>query len=288
MRRKQSMQHFDQRQVLLLENAYYQVSCKYFPLLLPLTRLQCNPPERAPRQEKIRTPMDLFIRHLIYDVLAKKSIDKVLKLIRKLDWESDEVQTTIHKVFTKPWKIKYSNISLLAMLTYDLQRYRPAFSIAVVDQVLEDVRRGLEHNVYSTNQRRVATIKYLGELYIYRLLSSGIIFDTLWSLVTFGHSRILMLSIQQDANFSTVDSRPLPNQMVPLDMPDDFFRVRLVCVLLDTCGMCFDRGTQKKKLDNFLTFFQVGVLAVQLQKAISLIVNDSVLHSLQGPPSYGC
>lgn len=71
-------------------------------------------------------------------------------------------------------------------------------------------------------------------------------------------------------------------------MPDDFFRVRLVCVLLDTCGMCFDRGTQKKKLDNFLTFFQVGVLAIQLQKANSLIVNDSVLHSLQGPPPYGC
>ena len=36
--------------------------------------------------------------------------------------------------------------------------------------------------------------------------------------------------------------------------------------------MCFDRGTQKKKLDNFLTFFQVGVLAVQLQNATSLIV----------------
>ena len=43
-------------------------------------------------------------------------------------------------------------------------------------------------------------------------------------------------------------------------MPDDFFRVRLVCVLLDTCGMCFDRGTQKKKLDNFLTFFQVPIV----------------------------
>jgi len=156
-----------------------------------LTPLQCNPPERAPRQEKIRTPTELFIRHLIYDVLAKKSIDKVLKLVRKLDWDRDEVQSTLHKVFTKPWKIKYSNISLLAMLTYDLQRYRPAFAIAVVDQILEDVRRGLEQNLYSTNQRRVATIKYLGELYIYRLLSSGIIFDTLWSLVTFGHGTIL-------------------------------------------------------------------------------------------------
>jgi regulator of nonsense transcripts 2 len=73
------------------------------------------------------------------------------------------------------------------MLTYDLQRYHPAFAISVVDQVLEDIRRGLEQNVYSTNQRRVATIKYLGELYIYRLLGSSLVFDTLWSLVTFGH-----------------------------------------------------------------------------------------------------
>ena len=40
-------------------------------------------------------------------------------------------------------------------------------------------------------------------------------------------------------------------------MPDDFFRIRLVCNLLDTCGLCFDRGAAKKKLDFFLTFFQV-------------------------------
>lgn len=133
--------------------------------------------------------MELFIRHLIYDVLAKKTIDKVLKLLRKLDWDNQDVHRTLHKVFTKPWKITYSNISLLAMLTYDLQRYHPAFAIAIVDQVLEDIRRGLEQNVYSTNQRRIATMKYLGELYIFRLLSSGIVFDTLWSLVTFGHRK---------------------------------------------------------------------------------------------------
>ncbi|KAJ7188133.1 ARM repeat-containing protein [Mycena filopes] len=246
MRRKQSMQHFDQRQLLLLENAYYQ----------------CNPPERAPRQEKQRAPVELFIRHLIYDVLAKKTIDKVLKLIRKIDWEKDDARRMLHKVFTKPWKIKFSNISLLAMLTYDLQRYHPEFAVAVVDQVLEDVRRGLEQNVYSTNQRRVATIKYLGELYIYRLLSSGIVFDTLWSLVTFGHP----------------DARPLPNQISPLDMPDDFFRVRLVCVLLDTCGMCFDRGTQRKKLDNFLVFFQYYV---HCKEAIPMDVDFMLSDSLE-------
>ncbi|KAI1791335.1 transcription factor [Ganoderma leucocontextum] len=245
MRRKQSMQHFDQRQLLLLENAYYQ----------------CNPPERAARQVKERTPMELFIRHLIYDVLAKKTIDKALKLLRKLDWADAVVQRTLHKVFTKPWKLKYSHISLLAMLTYDLQRYHPAFSYGVVDQVLEDIRRGMESNLYSINQRRVASIKFLGELYIYRLISSGIIFDTLWTLVTFGHP----------------EGRPWPGQPCLLDMPDDFFRVRLICVLLDTCGMCFDRGSQQKKLDNFLTFFQLYVHCKNsLPMDVEFMLNDSL------------
>ena len=131
--------------------------------------------------------MELFIRHLIYDVLTKKTIDKVLKLIRKLDWNDQAVRRILHKVFTKPWNIKYSNIALMAMLTYDLQRYHPDFTISVVDEVLEDIRRGLEQNIYNINQRRIATMKYLGELYIYRLISSSIIFDTLWTLVTFGH-----------------------------------------------------------------------------------------------------
>ncbi|KAH8074200.1 ARM repeat-containing protein [Cristinia sonorae] len=245
MRKKQSMRHLDQRQQLLLENAYYQ----------------CNPPERTAKQEKERTPMELFMRHLIYDVLTKKTIDKVLKLIRKLDWNDPVIQRSLHKLFTKPWKVKYGSIPLLAMLAYDLQRYYPAFTIAVVDQVLEDIRRGMEQNVYSINQRRLASIKYLGEVYIYRLISSGIIFDTLWTLVTFGHP----------------EGRPFPNQPSPIDMPDDFFRIRLVCVLLDTCGMCFDRGSQQKKLDNFLTFFQLYVLCKEpLPMDVEFMLTDSM------------
>jgi regulator of nonsense transcripts 2 len=109
MRRKQSMQHLDQRQILLLENAYYQVSNFLLRVqnCLALTHIcQCNPPERAPRQEKVRTPLELFIRHLVYDVLAKRTIDKVLKLMRKLDWNDPEVKICfvfeIAKVLTVP------------------------------------------------------------------------------------------------------------------------------------------------------------------------------------------
>jgi regulator of nonsense transcripts 2 len=58
------------------------------------------------------------------------------------------------------------------------------------------------------------------------------------------------------------DGRPDPNLPSPIDMPDDCFRVRLVCTLLDTCGACFDRGSLKKKLDNFLVFFQVRLFSL--------------------------
>jgi len=257
------------------------------PISSPFFCHQCNPPERPPKQEKERSQTELFIRHLIYDVLAKKTIDKVLKSIRKLDWENEEVKLVLHKIFTKPWKIKYSSISLLAMLTYDLQRYRPAFSIFVVDQTLEDIRRGLEQNVYNANQKRLATIKFLGELYIYRMFSSSIIFDTLWSLVTFGHRELLASYIVTGLLilFVTAEGRPLPNATVPLDMPDDFFRVRLVCALLDTCGMCFDRGTQRKRLDNFLIFFQVCHSIYSLCAALSDVL--LVLCLLQASSAYG-
>ena len=39
--------------------------------------------------------MEQFILHLVHDVLSKKTIDKVLRLLRKLDWEEAEVGVNI-------------------------------------------------------------------------------------------------------------------------------------------------------------------------------------------------
>lgn len=44
-----------------------------------------------------------------------------------------------------------------------------------------------------------------------------------------------------------------------MDTQDDYFRIRLVCTLLDACGQYFDRGQLRKRLDSFLTFFQMYV-----------------------------
>ncbi|GAA6012801.1 hypothetical protein JCM11491_002566 [Sporobolomyces phaffii] len=227
-KRKKASMHLDQRQLTMLENAYYQ----------------CDPPDRPAIAPKERSPMQLYIRHLFYNVLTRNSSDKVLKLVRKLHWEDPAIVRKLHNAFVKVWKIKYSNVHLFAVLLYDLGRYHPDFSVSVIDDVLENIRVGMENNNFKYNQQRVATIKYLGELYNYRVIDSRLVFDTLWSLVTFGHP----------------EGRPWPDVPSPIDGLDDCFRVRLVCTLLDTCGSCFDRGSLKRKLDNFLLFFQMYVL----------------------------
>jgi regulator of nonsense transcripts 2 len=100
------------------------------------------------------------------------------------------------------------------------------------------------------------------------MINSRVVFDALWSLVTFGHRElyhrlpravpdILML-------FDTDEGRPFPGVVCPIDTPGDFFRIRLVCTLLDACGMCFDRGSHKRKLNRFLTFFQAGTIDAPL------------------------
>lgn len=50
----------------------------------------------------------------------------------------------------------------------------------------------------------------------------------------------------------------MPGRDSPIDSVDDFFRVRLVCTLLQTFGLCFNKGSQKRKLDHFLVIFQVS------------------------------
>jgi regulator of nonsense transcripts 2 len=48
----------------------------------------------------------------------------------------------------------------------------------------------------------------------------------------------------------------MPGRINPFDQPDDFFRIRLISTILETCGMFFNKGAAGKKLDYFLSFFQ--------------------------------
>lgn len=173
--RKKTVQHLDSRYALMVENAYYQA----------------NPPDKPIIQVKERPPMELYIRKLIHEELCKKSLDKVLKQLRKLHWEDPHIKSVLIKLFQKIWKVKFGNIHLMAILASGLNRYHPDFGVQVVDSVVEEIRIGLEQNIFKHNQRRIAVAKYLGELYNYRMIESPLIFDTLYSIVTFGHGLCL-------------------------------------------------------------------------------------------------
>lgn len=76
LQRKKAAQHIGQQERMLIENATYFV----------------NPPERAAIQQKERTPVELFVSKLIYLDMNKRTYTKVLKSIRKLHWEEQDVR----------------------------------------------------------------------------------------------------------------------------------------------------------------------------------------------------
>ncbi|KAL8712048.1 MAG: hypothetical protein Q9220_003744 [cf. Caloplaca sp. 1 TL-2023] len=244
LQRKKAAQHLGQQERMLIENAMYYV----------------NPPERAAIQQKEKTPMHQFISKLIYLDLNKRSYAKILKSLRKLHWEETEVVGILERIFSKPGKVKFGNINLLAYLVSQLGKFHHDFEVLVIDNLLEQITLGLEHNDFKFNQRRIAEVKYLAELYSYKAVDSFVIFDTLYRIVTFGHP----------------GGTPTRGQYNPLDLPDDFFRIRLVCTVLDFCGGYFDRGIARKKLDFFLTFFQYYIATKEpLPMDIDFVVQDS-------------
>lgn len=76
LQRKKSVQHIGHTEKMLIDNAVYFV----------------DPPERPAIEQKERTPMDQFIRKLIYADMTKRNYGKILKQIRRLHWEEPEVR----------------------------------------------------------------------------------------------------------------------------------------------------------------------------------------------------
>ncbi|XP_044721990.1 MIF4G domain-containing protein [Hirsutella rhossiliensis] len=242
LQRKKSVQHIGQPERMLIDNAVYYV----------------DPPERPAIEQKERTPMELFIRKLVYGDLTKRNYSKILKQIRRFHWEETDVVAILEKVFSKPGKVKYGNIHLLGILLSALHRHHPDFVVKVIDSVIESVSFGLEQNDFRFFQRRIAEVKYLGELYNYRMLEHPVIFDTMYKIMTFGYG-----------------GPPVPGRLNPFDPPDDFFRIRLIATILETCGMFFNRGAAGKKLDSFLSFFQYYVhTKASLPMEMEFVVQD--------------
>lgn len=77
--RKKTVQHLGQQERMIIENAIYFV----------------DPPPRPAIQQKERTPIDSYIRRLIYVDMNKRNYTRILKTIRKLHWEEGDVSADL-------------------------------------------------------------------------------------------------------------------------------------------------------------------------------------------------
>lgn len=94
MMRKKSVMVLDSRYVTQIENAYYYV----------------NPPDTGTITKKERPVMHQFIRKLLYQDLQKNNTDKIMRLMRKLDWGNEEIASYAIKCLSGAHNLKYFNI----------------------------------------------------------------------------------------------------------------------------------------------------------------------------------
>lgn len=210
----------------------------------------CKPTKRAVK--KARPPLQSYIRYLLHDVLNSSTIDFVTKKLRKLPWIESEVY--VRKCFVRLHRMRFPAIQPTVRVLYNIARERKQLVVCIIDTLLETVRVDLEENDFRKQQQRLMAVAYLAEIYRFHLINTHVILDLLYQLITFGS-----------------DSPPTDKAHDP---PQDTFRIRLVAAVLETCGDNFSRGSQKRKLDIFLVYFQRYCLQKEIGMDTSFLLAD--------------
>ena len=228
----------------LIDNAYY---C-------------CKPELRRGGKTRNVPPMKLYIHKLLYEDLNEQNVRDILKKVRSLKWDEDE--QVILAALTKVYRCKYAAIPAMAQLLMQLGTYQPFVPIVVADSILEEFLAGL-YDEFVDHQRMISFMRMIGELYVAKLIDHPVVFDLLYTIV-----------------WPAVEIMQSPADMASDRSFDFTFRIRLGCVLLQTCGRYFTHNTIRDKLDTFLVFFQflvfleMGTMSFDLEFLLDDVLND--------------
>ncbi|PIA14672.1 ARM repeat-containing protein [Coemansia reversa NRRL 1564] len=254
--RKRRTLNLDDRAMLLIENACNACQLHRSKVVRPV---------------KYRTPYERYIRKLMYEDLSGSAVDVVFLKLRKLPWgngdanddDPQRVRHTLLSCFTKIWKIKHSNVGPTAMILEALGHLYPWFRISVVDAVIENIKLGLERNMFDRSQRRISEVHYIGEMLTHGIVGASLVFDLVRMLLKYGHHEPI----------------PLPGRSCEVDTPSDYFRIRLVCTLLSTCGSHIHTGDtgDVKALADILLYFQMYIMAKQQPLPVDIDYNVELL-----------
>ncbi|BFZ57244.1 mRNA decay protein [Savitreella phatthalungensis] len=230
-------------QKALLENAY----------------LHIFPPQQQEIQQKQHSPEDLYARRLVRDMTGR-TVDKVSVKLRKFAWKEPGTERCMFKIFSKPWKVDYGVVPELAKLLASLARHHSAFVVRVIDAVCEHVHFGLEANAFSDNQRRIATCRYVAELYNAGLIDATLVLRLMELVLTHGHP----------------NGRPTIEGNIN-DAPEDLFRLRLAITLLQNCSFALAK-VRKEQFDVVVGRLQ---LYIQMKRQLPRDVEYAIVSALR-------
>ncbi|KAK6465635.1 armadillo-type protein [Scheffersomyces coipomensis] len=239
-------------------------------LLLSINPPTINTIKTADRSVKL-TDVEKYIQRLLKVELNERTANIISSEINKVDLRSNE--TFVVQCFSHPDLINYDNIHALAFV---LKSVRKNIVIRTVDFLIENIIRGLEENDYRRNRIRMSHMKYLAELFNFKLVNFKFINAVLNKILCYGHP----------------NNQPLPNNYsVKMDSADNYFRIQLCCLLLisiDTSANTIKRTRSKRGrsrgsrinkelLRTFFAFFQYYVFCKQQPVPVDL---EFKLHDL--------
>ncbi|CAK7897098.1 nonsense-mediated mRNA decay protein 2 [[Candida] anglica] len=174
----------------------------------------------------------------------------VVKFLEKFDFANDlSVRESLLELFCKPDMVNYDVISKLAIVLCKLSISNFALLTCTIDTVVEEVERGLEITDYRLNRARVAQMKYVAELYNRGALNWRLVESLLYKVINTGHP----------------NNQPLPNSSVETDLPDNYFRIHLCCVLL----MNIDTKKVPKSMDKEEVKIKFGEFKTSLEAFVA-------------------
>jgi hypothetical protein len=94
----------------MIENAYYY----------------SNPPDVKQVERKIRPPMHEYMRQLLYKEISKLTVEKVLRQIRKLNWDDPQVLQILYPF--RPFKSRFpprNDLQIPWSLDWSLRHNQP-------------------------------------------------------------------------------------------------------------------------------------------------------------------
>nr|CCC53196.1 conserved hypothetical protein, fragment [Trypanosoma vivax Y486] len=102
-------------------------------------------PQQQPVAQAVQTPLEMYVRHLMSDVLSPSKLDFVYEKLLKMPWNDPPTREMLTRVLRQVYRLKWDNIPLFADMLSALARSGySSVVLCIADAVAEDMRRDLE------------------------------------------------------------------------------------------------------------------------------------------------